>query len=175
MVTKKSGLKANRGGKTLFNFCNSSALLVNLLIFIVCIIYIVWWYLGINTKYIKTIGRIISINDGSSIKTCIEKTPCLLEIEFQVNNKKLKEKVDGIGDLNKYSVGKDILILYNKTDNNDIILSKKWNILKGAFYIACVFLFLIIITSYLRIYHTDSTIVKWLISIECADTFFDII
>ena len=160
--------------ETLFNFCNRSALMVNLIIFIVCIGYILW-YFHFTKDYVKTNGKILTINNDPSTKSCIEKSKCLLEIGYEISKRKMKAVVRSPMDSNKLSIGMDIPIFYNKNDNSDIILSKKWNILKGALYVSVAFMFFIILTSYLRIYHSDSKIIKWLISVECADTFFSIV
>lgn len=165
-------------------FCNTIALISNFIFFIISLIYIIW-YMNFNKKYMKTNAKVISISNKSDIELCIEKqkrnrktTPkkrsfCIIEVEFIVNNNKYNVKIDTNEYSNKYLEGTIVPISYNINNHSDVILHKKHMLFKVLFYIALVILIIIVITSYLRIYHRDNKFIKWWIGIECLDNFFD--
>lgn len=186
MAKKKS--KSNKKNSFIekgLNFCNATALFTNLIFFVICLVYILWFFY-FNKKYTKIDAKILSVNDLSDEEKCIkkkkltrierkttgrEKSYCNIEVEFTINGDKQNATIKTNDYSNKYSEGKPLTVFYNKEDTTDVILSKRHLMFKILYYISLVILISIAIMSYLRVYHKDNTLVKWWIGIECLDTF----
>ena len=185
MAKKKSKSNKNSFIEKGLNFCNATALFTNLIFFVICLVYILW-FLKFNKKYKKIDAKILSVNDRSDEEKCIEKKKltrierkttgreksyCNIVVEFNINGDKQNATIKTNDYSNKYSEGKSLTVFYNKEDTTDVILSKRHLMFKILYYISLVILISIAIMSYLRVYHKDNTLVKWWIGIECLDTF----
>ena len=183
---KQKGGKQNGGinvdGKKLLNtgltFCNNFAIFTNAIIILLCIGFIIF-YFYFNNRYIDTQGIIISVKDSHN-KKCFNEPPtgsrkdinsrCTLEISYNVNNENIKSTVEYTGYLEDYGVGDNIIVSYNKDDINDITIDKK--ILNIVMFVCLVIFLFTIIGTYLRIYHSDNSLIQFWIGMTCFNTFF---
>ena len=183
--TKKKSKSNKSFIETGLNFCNSFALITNLIFFVISLLYIIW-FINFDRKYTETNARILSVTDRNEIEKCIlekkmtrferktegrEKSYCNIEVEYIVDDNKYTTKIETTEYSNKYKQGGTTKILYNQNDFNDVILKKKHLMFKILYYISIVILITISVMSYLRVYHRENTLVKWWIGIECLDNF----
>ena len=157
-------------------YCNRFGIIKNVIGFVMCIIYIMYYSFH-NMDHIETSARVLSVQscdlkiENSYSRYGNNSHPyfhCLLDVEYTVNNKKYTNKLY-TDDERKYRKGQIISIDYSESNPNNI---REHSVsLKYLFYFAVFMLVLLLITTYLRVYHSDNTNMKWFIGITCLRSF----
>ena len=155
--------------------CNGYGLTLNAIWIFASLVYIIWFlkkkkgFIKINAKVIdKKQLDICKVDENKfSFLNSVsgEQSHCILTIEYNTNNRTNKKEID-FNKCNDINIGDEIEILYNQ-EKDEIILDQYNEILKKVFYFVVVFMLIIILFTYLRIFHSDNKWMKIYISLQC--------
>lgn len=154
--------------------CNGYGLTLNAIWIFASLVYIIWFLkkkkgFKINAKVIdKKQLDICKVDENKfSFLNSVsgEQSHCILTIEYNTNNRTNKKEID-FNKCNDINIGDEIEILYNQ-EKDEIILDQYNEILKKVFYFVVVFMLIIILFTYLRIFHSDNKWMKIYISLQC--------
>lgn len=157
-------------------FCNYFHIATNFIILFVCVISIIY-SIYVMSSYNTTEGIVISIED-SEYGRCLSEprrdskrinSSCELGVSYSVNNEELESYFDYVGYSGDYEIGDMIRIMYNKDNYYDIMKNSSSALL---FVMAVIVLLLTILGTYLRLYHSDKSLIQFWIGMTCFKTFF---
>lgn len=154
--------------------CNGYGLTLNALWIFASLLYIIW-FLRRNSNLTKIKGKVVNKheinickeddNDFSFLNMFTgEKSHCIIEVEYMINNKKEYKKIE-YNKCNGLNIKDDILLSYG--NNKEIIIDEYNQILKKVFYFVIVFMVVIILFTFLRIFYSDNKWMKIYISLQC--------
>lgn len=155
--------------------CNGYGLTLNALWIFASLLYIIW-FLRRNSNLTKIQGKVVNKEEINICKTndndfsflnmfTGKKSHCILEIEYMINNKK-DYKIIEYNKCNDLNIKDDISLSYDN-DNKEIIIDEYNQILKKIFYFVIIFMLVIILFTFLRIFYSDNKWMKIYISLQC--------
>tara|TARA_B100000214_G_scaffold371317_1_gene347452 strand:- start:2209 stop:2736 length:528 start_codon:yes stop_codon:yes gene_type:complete len=155
--------------------CNGYGLILNAFWLLTSLLYI-YWFLKRESEYTLKKARIINIIDRKICRkrnnyfpflTTItgEENFCTLSLEYTINNETINKQIE-YNKCNHYRVSDTIDILYNK-ETREIILDNQNKLFRNLFYIIVIFLIIIIIFTFLRLFYSDNRWMKIYIALQC--------
>ena len=163
--------RVNVKGVKLFNtgltFCNYFHIVTNVFI-VLLLIGLIIYFINIKNNYIKTKGIIVSIK-YDNVEYFKNTQKIRLVVKYNIINKNIVSYLDYSGNSEQYLINEKIDILYNKYNNYDIIFNKPITLILS---ISIIGLLMTIVGTYLRLYHSDNSLIQFWIGTSCFKTFF---
>lgn len=155
--------------------CNGYGLTLNAVWIFGSLLYITW-FLKKNKGFIKIKG---TVTDKKQVDICKvnennfsflnyvsgEQSHCIVTVEYNTNNRINKKEIE-FNKCDEINIGDEIEIMYNQ-EKDEIILDKYNEILKKVLYFVIIFMLVIILFTFLRIFYSDNKWMKIYISLQC--------
>lgn len=155
--------------------CNGYGLTLNAIWIFGSLLYIIW-FLKKDDGFVKIEGKII---DKKQLDICKidenkfsflnyvsgEQSHCIINIQYNTENG-IKNKEIEYNKCDEINIGDNIDILYNK-DKDEIIFEQYNELLKKVYYFVIIFMCIIILFTFMRIFYHDNKWMKLYISLQC--------